>query len=84
MKAGRPVPIRHWASLNREQRGLPRALWLAPGPELAEQPHGVVPAAGHGRPGVTPANGRSAGASIAPRAPGQRWFAALPGALPAF
>lgn len=38
MKAGRPVPIRQGASLNREQRGLPRALWLAPGPELVEQP----------------------------------------------
>lgn len=53
MKTGRPVPIRQGASLNRERRGLPRALWLAPGPELVEQPHSAVPAAGHGRPGVT-------------------------------
>lgn len=37
MKAGRPVPIRQGASLNREPRGLPRAPRLAPGPALAEQ-----------------------------------------------
>ena len=88
MKAGRPVPIRQGASLNKERRGLPRALWLAPGPELAEQPHSAVPAAGHGRPGVAPANGGSAGASITQwvlqaETLGQRCFAAVPGALPA-
>lgn len=88
MKAGRPVPIKQGASLNRERRGLPRALWLALGPELAEQPHGAVPAAGHGQPGVAPANRGSAGVSIAQRAPqaeapGQQCFAAMPGALPA-
>lgn len=68
-KTGRPVPIRPGASLNRERRGLPRALWLAPVPQLVEQPHGTVPASGHGRLGVTPANEGSAGARIAQRAP---------------
>lgn len=87
MKTRRPVPIRQGASLNRERRGLPRALWLAPGPALVEQPHGTVPATGHGRLGVTPASGGSAGASIAQRAPwaaapGQRHFTAVPEALP--
>lgn len=42
MKTGRPVPIRQVASLNRERRGLPRALCLAPGPELWSSPrHGA-------------------------------------------
>lgn len=45
-----------------------------------------MPATGHGRLGVTPANGGSAGASIAQRArqaaaPAQRHFTAMPGAL---
>lgn len=88
MKARRPVPIRQGASLNRERRGLPRALRLAPGPELAEQPHAVVSATGHRQPGVTPTNRGSTRASFAQWAPqaealGKRCLAAVPGALPA-
>lgn len=55
-----------------------------PRPGAGGAAHGTVPAAGHGRLGVTPANGASiVQRALQAEAPGQRCFAAMPGALPA-
>lgn len=86
MKTGRPVPIRPGAWLSRERRGLPRALWLAPGPELRSRPTARCRRRGTGgRGSPRPAGQRRGGqrtAGTRAAAPGQRHSTAVPGALP--